>query len=102
MGDSFPAEVPEFLFGGGLGVGTGGVVAALQGAGMSMLGAATVQGLGSDVADKALIFAAAFLVIAALPSRLLSRFPYTQHSAPRRYQRAAPHPRPADASASSH
>lgn len=73
--------VAAFIYGGGLGVGTGSIVAALQGAGASMLGAATVQGLGSDVADKAIIFALAFLVIAALPKRLRSRFPFTEHSA---------------------
>ncbi|MBO0594922.1 ECF transporter S component [Nesterenkonia sp. E16_7] len=90
--------VAAFIYGGGLGVGTGSIVAALQGAGASMLGAATIQGLGSDIADKAIIFALAFLVIAALPNRLRSRFPFTEHSSVKRAgmkrtgaERATPH-----------
>lgn len=85
--------VAAFIYGGGLGVGTGSIVAALQGAGASMLGAATIQGLGSDIADKAIIFALAFLVIAALPNRLRSRFPFTEHSSVKRagVKRATPH-----------
>ena len=92
--------VAAFIFGGGLGVGTGSVVAALQGAGASMLGAATIQGLGSDIADKAIIFALAFLVLAALPNRLRSRFPFTEHSRVKRRNRTDAGP--AHAAASSH
>jgi len=92
--------VAAFIYGGGLGVGTGSLVAALQGAGASMLGAATIQGLGSDVADKAIIFALAFLVLAALPNRLRNRFPFTRHSAVKRRNRKTAGP--AHAAASSH
>ncbi|GAA1165639.1 ECF transporter S component [Nesterenkonia sandarakina] len=92
--------VAAFIYGGGLGVGTGSLVAALQGAGASMLGAATIQGLGSDVADKAIIFALAFLVLAALPNRLRSRFPFTEHSRVRRRNRTDAGP--AHAAASGH
>ncbi|MCH8564104.1 histidine kinase [Nesterenkonia sp. YGD6] len=101
--------VAAFIYGGGLGVGTGSVVAALQGAGASMLGAATIQGLGSDIADKAIIFALAFLVIAALPSRLRSRFPFTEHSKVKRSaakraaaKRSAAQGTPPDTAGSSH
>lgn len=76
------APVAAFIFGGGLGVGTGGVVATLQAAGMEMLYATTAQSLISDVADKALIFALAFLVLWRLPRRLLRRYPFTRHSLP--------------------
>ncbi len=92
--------VAAFIYGGGLGVGTGSLVAALQGAGSSMLEAATIQGLGSDVADKAIIFALAFLVIAALPKRLRSRFPFTEHSMVRRRNTSSAEP--ARAAAPSH
>ncbi|MGJ9373331.1 histidine kinase [Nesterenkonia sp. CF4.4] len=92
--------VAAFIYGGGLGVGTGSIVAALQGAGASMLGAATIQGLGSDIADKAIIFALAFLVLAALPNRLRSRFPFTEHSRVKRRNRKPAEP--AHAAAPSH
>lgn len=74
------APVAAFLFGGGLGVGTGGVVATLQAAGMEMLYATTLQSLASDTADKAIIFLLAFLVLWALPRRILGRYPFTRHS----------------------
>lgn len=74
------APVAAFLFGGGLGVGTGGVVATLQAAGLEMLHATIAQSVVSDIADKALIFALAFVVIWALPRRLRSRYPFTGHS----------------------
>lgn len=78
------APVAAFVFGGGLGVGTGGVVATMQAAGMEMLAATTVQSLLSDTADKALIFLLALLVLRALPLRLLGRYPFTRHSLPTR------------------
>lgn len=78
------APVAAFIFGGGLGVGTGGVVATLQAAGMEMLYATTAQSLISDVSDKALIFALAFLVLRSLPRRLLRRHPFSRHSLPAR------------------
>lgn len=74
------APVAAFVFGGGLGVGTGGVVATLQAAGMEMLYATTLQSLASDTADKAIIFLLAFMVLWALPRRILGRYPFTRHS----------------------
>lgn len=74
------APVAAFLFGGGLGVGTGGVVAAMQAAGLEMLHATTLQSLASDTADKAIIFLLAFLVLRTLPRRILDRYPFTRFS----------------------
>lgn len=74
------APVAAFVFGGGLGVGTGGVVATLQAAGLEMFYATTVQSLLSDIGDKAIIFALAFVILWALPKRLLRRYPFTRHS----------------------
>lgn len=78
------APVAAFVFGGGLGVGTGAVVATMQAAGLEMLYATTLQSLLSDTADKALIFLLALLVLRALPLRLLGRYPFTRHSLPAR------------------
>lgn len=74
------APVAAYMFGGGLGVGTGGVVATFQAAGLEMLHATTLQSLASDTADKAIIFLLAFLVLWALPRRILGRYPFTRHS----------------------
>lgn len=74
------APVAAFIYGGGLGVGTGGVVATLQAAGLEMLNATTVQSLASDTVDKALIFALAFLVVRGLPRRLTDRYRFAEHS----------------------
>ena len=85
------APVAAFLFGGGLGVGTGSIVATLQAAGLEMLNATTVQSLASDTADKALIFLLAFLVLRTLPRRIVGRYPLAMRSlAPRRRSAAAP------------
>lgn len=74
------APVAAYMFGGGLGVGTSGVVATFQAAGLEMLHATTLQSLASDTADKAIIFLLAFLVLWALPRRILGRYPFTRHS----------------------
>lgn len=79
------APVAAFLFGGGLGVGTGSIVATLQAAGLEMLNATTVQSLTSDTVDKAIIFLLAFLVLRTLPKRIVRRYPLAMRSlAPRR------------------
>lgn len=70
------------LFMGGLGLGTGGAVAGLQAAGLGLWEAATLQGVLSDIADKAIIFVVAFGVVWALPKRMRSRLPFTRHSVP--------------------
>ncbi|MGQ4510378.1 hypothetical protein ACUH96_06880 [Dermabacteraceae bacterium P13077] len=69
------APVAAFLFGGGLGVGTGGLVGILQATGLSMLSATTAQSLLSDVADKALAFALALAAVYAMGPRARARFP---------------------------
>ena len=74
------APVAAFVFGGGLGVGTGGIVATLQAAGLEMLNATTVQSLASDTADKAIIFVLALLVLRTLPKRIVSRYPLAMRS----------------------
>lgn len=79
-GGALGAPVAAFVFGGGLGVGTGGVVATLQAAGLEMLHATTVQSLVSDTADKAIIFLLAFLVLRSLPRRIVDRYPLASRS----------------------
>ena len=74
------APVAAYVFGGGLGSGTGGVVAILQAAGLEMLNATLAQSLFSDIIDKALIFALAYTVVRTLPRRILDRYPFTDHS----------------------
>lgn len=77
------APVAAYVFGGGLGAGTGGVVAILQAAGLEMLNATLAQSLFSDIVDKALIFSLAYAVVTTLPRRILNRYPFTEHSLPR-------------------
>ncbi|MFD5599080.1 histidine kinase [Leucobacter sp. NPDC058333] len=79
-GGALGAPVAAFVYGGGLGVGTGGIVATLQAAGLEMLNATTVQSLASDTADKAIIFLLAFLVLRTLPKRIVSRYPLAMRS----------------------
>lgn len=69
-----------YVFGGGLGSGTGGVVAVLQAAGLEMLNATLAQSLFSDIIDKALIFALAYVIVRTLPRRIRDRYPFTDHS----------------------
>lgn len=77
------APVAAYVFGGGLGVGTGGAVAVLQAAGFEMLQATTLQSLPSDIADKAITFALICAAIWALPRRLLTRHTFTRHTVAR-------------------
>ncbi|UOR02160.1 histidine kinase [Leucobacter allii] len=74
------APVAAFVFGGGLGVGTGGIVATLQAAGLEMLHATTLQSLASDTADKAVVFLLAFLALRTLPRRIVGRYPMAMRS----------------------
>lgn len=87
---AFGAPVAAYVFGGGLGTGTGGIVAILQAAGLEMLNATLAQSLFSDVIDKALIFALAFAVLRTLPRRTLDRYPFTDHSLRRRSRVQSP------------
>lgn len=77
------APVAAYVFGGGLGAGTGGVVAILQAAGLEMFNATFAQSMVSDIVDKALIFALAYVVIQSLPKRIVGRYEFAAHSRPR-------------------
>lgn len=68
------APVAAFVYGGGQGVGTGSVVAALQAAGQSLLGATTLQSLMSDPLDKTIAFALVWLAIKGMPARVRAQF----------------------------
>ena len=74
------APVAAYVFGGGLGVGTGGVVAILQAAGLEMFNATFAQSMLSDIVDKALIFTLAYVVVRSLPKRIIGRYPFAAHS----------------------
>lgn len=82
------APVAAYVFGGGLGTGTGSVVAILQATGQEMLAATIAQSLFSDVLDKAIIFALAYVIVRSLPGRILDRYPFTGHSLSRRARAA--------------
>ncbi|RAD62264.1 histidine kinase, partial [Burkholderia multivorans] len=82
------APVAAYVFGGGLGTGTGSVVAILQATGQEMLAATMAQSLFSDVLDKAIIFALAYVIVRSLPRRILDRYPFTGHSLSRRARAA--------------
>lgn len=64
------APIAAFVFGGGQGVGTGTVVAALQAAGQSLLGATTLQSLLSDPLDKTVAFLLVWIIVRGLPVRV--------------------------------
>ncbi|MEE1620118.1 ECF transporter S component [Zafaria sp. Z1313] len=68
------APVAAFVFGGTSGVGTGALVAAFRSMGDGLLSAVTKQALISDPGDKAVVFLAVALLVAALPPRLLRGF----------------------------
>ncbi|GAA3825229.1 hypothetical protein KACC15558_02770 [Brevibacterium ammoniilyticum] len=82
------APVAAYVFGGGLGMGTGSVVAILQATGQQMLAATLTQSLISDVLDKAIIFALAYVIVRSLPRRILDRYPFTAHSLAKRARTA--------------
>ncbi len=68
------APLSAFIFNGVTGAGTDVLVAAFRGAGNSVLVSSLLQGLAVDPLDKLLSFLVAYLVVAALPGRLRSRF----------------------------
>lgn len=72
------APIAAFIFGGATGGGTGAIVGAFQAMGQSLLGATTLQGLLSDPLDKAITFTIVVLILAALPTRFLQRFPFVR------------------------
>jgi hypothetical protein len=69
------APIAAYVFGGVTGFGGDAVIAAFRYAGASLYQATLAQGLLSDPLDKMLTCLLAFLVLAALPRRLVARFP---------------------------
>lgn len=88
------APVAAYVFGGGLGVGTGSLVALLQATGRSMLGAATLQSLLSDPLDKAVTFLLVWAAMRLLPRRALAGMPMPGDRLPRGRRAAPGDPRP--------
>lgn len=75
------APISAFVFGGATGGGTGAITGAFQAMGNSLLASTTLQGLLSDPLDKAITFTIVVIILAALPSRFLQRFPFVrQHN----------------------
>ncbi len=69
------APIAAYVFGGVTGFGGDALVAAFRAAGASLFQATLQQGLLSDPLDKMVTFLIAFLVLAGLPRRVVSRFP---------------------------
>ncbi len=69
------APIAAILFGGVTGSGTDLLVAAFQQAGSDLQTAVLQQGLLSDPIDKTLTFFVVFLLLQALPRRVVARFP---------------------------
>jgi hypothetical protein len=69
------APIAAYVFGGVTGFGGDAIIAALRAAGASLYQATLAQGLLSDPLDKMVTCLLAFLVLAALPRRLVARFP---------------------------
>ena len=69
------APIAAYVFGGVTGFGGDAVIAAFRAAGDSLYQATLKQGLLSDPLDKMIEFLLAFLILAALPRRLIARFP---------------------------
>jgi hypothetical protein len=69
------APIAAFAFGGVTGFGGDVIVAAFRAAGASLYQAALQQGLLSDPLDKMITCLLAFLVLAAMPRRVVARFP---------------------------
>ena len=69
------APIAAFVFGGVTGFGGDVIVAAFRAAGSSLYQATLQQGLLSDPLDKMITCLLVFFVLAAMPRRLLARFP---------------------------
>ncbi len=72
------APIAAFIFGGATGGGTGALVGMFQAWGQSLLAATTLQGLLSDPLDKLITFTVVALILVALPSRFIQRFPFAR------------------------
>ena len=69
------APISAYVFGGVTGFGGDAIVAAFRTAGSSLYQATLQQGLLSDPLDKMITSLLVFFVLAAMPRRLLARFP---------------------------
>lgn len=69
------APIAAFVFGGVTGFGGDVLIAAFRAAGASLYQATLEQGLLSDPLDKMITCLLAFLVLAAMPRRVVARFP---------------------------
>jgi energy-coupling factor transport system substrate-specific component len=69
------APIAAYVFGGLTGGGTDVLVAAFRNSGAGILASALAQGTVSDPFDKMTSFMLVYLIVQALPRRLLQRFP---------------------------
>ncbi len=90
------APISAFVFGGATGGGTGAIVGAFQAMGQSLLASTTLQGLLSDPLDKLITFTVVGILLAALPSRFLQRFPFAREHRVVTTAPLAPPPRPSE------
>ena len=68
------APIAAYVFGGVTGSGTDVVVAFFRAMGFGVLPASFAQGVSSDPLDKAVTFLLVFLIVRALPGRLIGRY----------------------------
>lgn len=73
------APIAAYVFGGVTGSGTDVLVAMFRDMGLSIIMANAAQGVFSDPLDKAVTFLVVWLVVRALPGRLLARFPRSEN-----------------------
>ncbi len=69
------APISAYVYGGVTGSGTDVVTAIFRGMGLGILPASFAQGVSSDPLDKAVSFLIVWLIVRALPSRFVARFP---------------------------
>jgi energy-coupling factor transport system substrate-specific component len=73
------APVTAYVYGGVTGAGTDLIVGMFRATGASIMEAALGQGLITDLIDKTISFLVVWLIVKALPTTLLTRFPRTQN-----------------------
>lgn len=73
------APIAAYVFGGVTGSGTDVLVAMFRDMGLGIVMANAAQGVFSDPLDKAVTFLVVWLVVRALPGRLLARFPRSEN-----------------------
>ncbi|MFN2138268.1 MAG: ECF transporter S component [Candidatus Promineifilaceae bacterium] len=73
------APITAYVYGGVTGAGTDLIVGMFRATGSSIMEAALGQGLITDLIDKTLSFFLVWLIVKALPTTLLSRFPRSEN-----------------------